>query len=114
MRVFVPGDSSALSMGADAVARAIAKAKPDLTIVRNGSRGMFWLEPLVDVETAKGRVAYGPVTADAVPGLIDAGFLEGKPHALCLGLTAEIPYLKRPVAGQGCARNRRRYRPLRW
>ena len=39
-------------------------------------------------------MAYGPVTADAVPGLIEAGFLEGKPHALCLGLTDEIPYLK--------------------
>ena len=88
MRVFVPGDSSALSMGADAVARAIARAKPDVTVVRNGSRGMFWLEPLVEVETPAGRVAYGPVTVDAVQGLIDAGFLEGKPHVLCLGLTA--------------------------
>ncbi len=54
---------------------------------------MFWLEPLVEVETPQGRVAYGPVTADSVAGLFDAGFLEGKPHALCLGLTEEIPYL---------------------
>src|SRR5665213_745226 len=82
-------------MGADAVARAISRARPDVSVVRNGSRGMFWLEPLVEVETAKGRVAYGPVTADAVPGLIDAGFLDGKPPALCLELTEEIPYLKR-------------------
>ena len=64
-------------------------------MVRNGSRGMFWLEPLVEVETAQGRIAYGPVTAEAVPGLLDAGFLEGKSHALCLGPTEEIPYLKR-------------------
>jgi formate dehydrogenase iron-sulfur subunit len=90
---------AALSVGADAVARAIteqvAARRLDVTVVRNGSRGMFWLEPLVEVETAKGRVAYGPVTAEAVPGLFEAGFLEGKAHALCLGPTEEIPYLKK-------------------
>ena len=99
MKVFVPGDMAALSVGADAVARAIteqvAARRLDVTIVRNGSRGMFWLEPLVEVETPKGRMAYGPVTAEAVPGLFDAGFLDGKPHALCLGLTEEIPFLKK-------------------
>jgi formate dehydrogenase iron-sulfur subunit len=94
VKVYIPCDSSALSMGADAVARAIAQRGRDITIVRNGSRGMFWLEPLVEVETPRGRVAYGPVNVDAVPGLFEAGFLEGKPHALCLGLTEEIPYLK--------------------
>jgi formate dehydrogenase iron-sulfur subunit len=90
---------AALSVGADAVARAIteqvAARRLDVTVVRNGSRGLFWLEPLVEVETAKGRIAYGPVTADAVPGLFEAGFLEGKTHALCLGPTEEIPYLKK-------------------
>src|SRR5262245_12935124 len=98
-KVFVPCDMAALSVGADAVARAIseqvAARRLDVTIVRNGSRGMFWLEPLVEVETSKGRIAYGPVTAESVPGLFDAGFLDGKPHALCLGITEEIPYLKR-------------------
>ena len=98
--IYVPCDAAALSVGADAVARAIARADRGarcwmLTVVRNGSRGMFWLEPLVEVETPQGRVAYGPVTAGAVAGLFDAGFLDGKPHALCLGLTEEIPYLKR-------------------
>ncbi len=90
---------AALSVGADAVARAIteqvATRRLDVTLVRNGSRGMFWLEPLVEVETAKGRIAYGPVSADAVASLFDAGFLEGKAHALCLGPTEEIPYLKK-------------------
>jgi formate dehydrogenase iron-sulfur subunit len=99
VKVFVPCDMAALSVGADAVARAISEQvavrRADVTIVRNGSRGMFWLEPLVEVETAKGRVAYGPVTAEAVPGLFDAGFLDGKSHALCLGPTEEIPYLKK-------------------
>jgi formate dehydrogenase iron-sulfur subunit len=97
-KIFVPCDSAAVSVGSNAVARAIseqiAARHLDLTVVRNGSRGMFWLEPLVEVETPKGRIAYGPVTADAVSGLFDAGLQDGKTHALCLGPTEEIPYLK--------------------
>ena len=66
-KIFVPCDSAALSVGADAVARAIAEQIAarhlDLVVVRNGSRGLFWLEPMVEVETPKGRVAYGPVTS---------------------------------------------------
>ena len=98
-RIYVPGDAAAVSVGADAVARAVAdqirSRQMTEAVVRNGSRGLFWLEPMVEVETERGRVAYGPVTVEAVPGLFDAGFLEGKAHALCLGLTEEIPYLKR-------------------
>jgi formate dehydrogenase iron-sulfur subunit len=98
-RVYVPRDASALSLGADAVAAAIAaeaqRRGVELTLVRNGSRGLFWLEPLVEVETLTGRVGYGPVRAQDVPGLFDAGFLDGGKHPLALGLTAEIPYLKR-------------------
>ena len=64
-RVYMPRDAGALSVGAEAVARAIAaeaaiRGMP-LTVVRNGSRGLYWLEPLVEVETPAGRVAYGPV-----------------------------------------------------
>ena len=100
MKIYVPCDSSALSVGADAVARAIsseisARKLSDVTVVRNGSRGLFWLEPLVEVETAGGRVAYGPVTPGVVAELFGAGWLEGKPHALGLGFTEEIEYLKR-------------------
>ena len=97
--VYVPCDAAALSVGADEVAAAIAteakKLKLDVKIVRNGSRGMLFLEPLVEVETAKGRVAYGPVAAGDVPGLFAAGFLDGKGHKLAHGLTEEIPYFKR-------------------
>src|SRR5271169_564239 len=99
LKIYVPGDAAALSVGAEAVAKAmadqIASRRLDATVVRNGSRGMFWLEPLVEVETPRGRIAYGPVTADEVPGLFDAGFLDGKPHRLHLGVTDEIPYMKR-------------------
>ena len=97
--VYIPGDAAAVAMGADAVARAVvdqAKARRvDVSIVRNGSRGLFWLEPLLEVVTPQGRIAYGPIAADAVDGLFDAGFLSGKPHSTCLGLTENIPYLKR-------------------
>ena len=64
-------------------------------MVRNGSRGLYWLEPLVEVETPAGRTAYGPVSVADVPGLFDGGLLQGKWHSLALGLTEEIPYLKR-------------------
>src|SRR5579863_9895887 len=99
MRIYVPGDMAAISAGADAVARAISREISvrglDLSVIRNGSRGMFWLEPLVEVGTPQGRIAYGPVSSDAVPGLFEAGFLEGKPHVACLGVTDEIDWLKR-------------------
>src|SRR5579863_8543729 len=98
VKVYVPCDAAAVSVGADAVAKAIAEQiasrRGDVSLIRNGSRGMFWLEPLVEVETPGGRVAYGPVSADTVPSLFDSGFLEGKPHKLFLGLTEEIPFLK--------------------
>jgi formate dehydrogenase iron-sulfur subunit len=102
--VFIPRDASARSVGADEVARAVAEraaARGDaIEIVRNGSRGLFWLEPLVEVTTDRhgggdrGRVAYGPVAPDDVSGLFDAGFLRGDAHPLCLGPTEEITYLK--------------------
>src|SRR5579863_577370 len=98
IRVFVPRDSAALSVGAEGVARAIASEASsrgiEINLVRTGSRGMFWMEPLVEVETPDGRIAYGPVSRESVAGLFDAGFLEGKPHVTRLGLTDEIPFLK--------------------
>jgi formate dehydrogenase iron-sulfur subunit len=97
--VFVPRDSAALSLGAEGVARRIAsegaRRKVELNVVRNGSRGMFWLEPLVEVATAGGRFAYGPVSPSDVPSLFDCGFLSGGAHRLSLGPIEEIGYLKR-------------------
>ena len=96
--IFVPRDAAAVALGADKVAAAIATEIAnrglDARIVRNGSRGMFWLEPLVEVRTERGRIAYGPVKASDVGGLFDAGFLTGGDHPLCLGLTKEIPFLR--------------------
>lgn len=96
--VYVPRDSTAIALGANDVAIAIvaeaAKRKIDIKLVRNGSRGIFWLEPLVEVATAAGRIAYGPVMPEDVASLFDADFLHGGAHALAQGLTEEIPYLK--------------------
>jgi formate dehydrogenase iron-sulfur subunit len=98
MRIFVPRDAAAISVGADEVAAALeqAAAKHDLpvTIVRTGSRGLMWLEPMVEVATVKGRVAYGPVSVADVPSLFDAMASNGQ-HALRLGVADEIPWLKR-------------------
>lgn len=98
IRVYVPRDSTALALGANEVADAIvaqaAAQGSTIQLVRNGSRGMFWLEPLVEVETASGRIAYGPVTTDDVASLFAAGFLQGGSHALALGKTDDIPFLK--------------------
>jgi formate dehydrogenase iron-sulfur subunit len=98
IRIFVPRDSAALALGADAVAQAIlagaARRNIDVELVRNGSRGMLWLEPLVEVQTEKGRVAYGSVSPADVRALFDADFVHGGKHKLGLGLTEELAYLK--------------------
>ena len=102
IKVFVPTDATACALGADEVATAIvAEAKSrsiDIELVRNGSRGMFWLEPLIEVESPDGRFGFGPVSVNEVPGLFEAGFYEGKHELkssdLAVGLTEEIPYLK--------------------
>ena len=96
--VYVPRDSSAVSLGADAVAGAIrseaASRKLDVKIVRNGSRGMFSHEPMVEVTVGAERIAYGPVGAGDVASLFDSNFLDGREHPLRLGIAGEIPWLK--------------------
>ena len=98
-RVFIPCDSSALALGADALAASIAQEAARrgiaLEVVRNGSRGLLWLEPLVEVDTPQGRVGYANVDIADVASLFDAGFIEGRAHPHCVGLVDEIPYLKK-------------------
>ena len=104
VKVYVPIDSTALSLGAERTAKAIVKVAAarglDIQLVRNGSRGLFWLEPLVEVETAQGRVAFGPVLPADVPALFNANFLDAlsaaaQAHPLYLGLTDELAWLKK-------------------
>lgn len=92
MKIYVPMDSAARALGADEVAEKIAQEVKsrgiDAQIIRNGTRGMVWLEPLVEIDRGQGRIGYGPVTPQDVPALLD-GSLEN------LGPVAEIPFFAR-------------------
>jgi len=108
-RIYLPRDAAAVALGADetavALQAALAQAGAPHELVRNGSRGLLWLEPLLEVATAAGRMAFGPVTPEAVPGLVAAGLLDTRAdaplpaalaaHPLHQGLTDEHPYFKR-------------------
>src|SRR3546814_9650068 len=97
-RLFIPRDAAALAVGVEKVAKAIqaeaAKRGQTVEIVRTGSRGLFWLEPLIEVETPAGRIGYGPLKAADVPGLFEAGWLGGAAHPLRIGRPEDLPYLK--------------------
>ncbi|MEX2125404.1 MAG: NADH-quinone oxidoreductase subunit NuoF [Woeseia sp.] len=99
MKIFVPRETAALSMGADeVVAEMLAQGRlhgRDIELVRNGSWGMSWLEPLAEVIVNGERVAYGPVAADDVASLFQADFLSGGQHPLKMGATSAIPYLEK-------------------
>ena len=96
VKVYVPADASALSVGAEAVAAAIvaaaAMSATGVQIIRNGTRGLLWLEPMIEVQTSAGRIAYGPVTPESVPGLFSSGFLSGGAHPLRLGPVQGLAY----------------------
>src|SRR5687768_14655368 len=85
-------------MGAEAVAGALAREAGargiDLDLVRTGSRGMYWLEPLVEVDTAAGRIGYGPVRVTDVPDILAAVLRDGS-HRLNLGRVESVPYFAR-------------------
>ena len=97
-RIYISRDSGALAVGAESVAKRFEREATerglDLEIVRTGSRGMYWLEPLVEVETDQGRVGYGPVKASEVGTLIDEGILAAKSHKKCIGVVDEYPWFK--------------------
>jgi formate dehydrogenase iron-sulfur subunit len=99
LRVFIPCDAGALAVGADDVAAALRQAATDraidLEIVRTGTRGLYWLEPLVEVVAPSGRVAYGPMMPADVAGVLDAMLGDDGAHPLRLGIADDIPWLKR-------------------
>jgi formate dehydrogenase iron-sulfur subunit len=92
--VYVPNETTAVSLGANDVAAKIS-ALDGATVLRNGSWGACWLEPLVEVVVGNERIAYGPVTPEDVDSLVAADFLHGGDHGLRLGPISEIPYLIR-------------------
>ncbi len=99
LRVFVPRDAGALAVGADEVATALQQAavarQIDLELVRTGSRGLYWLEPLVEVGTSEGRVGFGPMAPADAASVLDAALGADGLHPLQLGFTEHIPWLKR-------------------
>src|SRR2546429_3093934 len=96
--VYVPGDAGALSLGAGEVARAIAeeaaRRRAAVKVVRNGSRGAYWLEPLIEMLTPPGRPAYRPLTTRDLAGPFNAGLLDGGSHAPSLRAPEAIPRLQ--------------------
>ena len=90
--VYVPRETAAVSLGAHEIAAKL-EAVDGINVIRNGSWGASWLEPMLEVVVGDERIAYGPVSVDDVDGLLEAGFLEGGEHSLRLGPTADIPYL---------------------
>jgi formate dehydrogenase iron-sulfur subunit len=97
VKVYVSRDAAALALGADETTEALREAAKgkgvDLQVVRVGSRGMVWLEPLVEVEVGGERIGYGPVNAADVPSLVEAGLFRGALHVLRLGVVDKLPYI---------------------
>lgn len=98
LHIYIPADAAAVALDADSVAAALqaaaARRGVDITLTRTGSRGLHWLEPLIEVATAKGRVGYGPAgVADAEAIL--AAAVDGSAHPLCVGVVEDLPFLKR-------------------
>ena len=98
MKIFVPRDATAVAVGADEVVAAFEQIAEQrglpIEIVRTGSRGLHWLEPMVEVATLKGRFAYGPVSSEDVASVFESMTSNG-PHPLRLGVADELPWLKR-------------------
>jgi formate dehydrogenase iron-sulfur subunit len=98
MQIFISRDAGAVAVGADEVASMLEQAAGErgvaVEIVRTGSRGLYWLEPMLEVATPQGRIAFGPVTEAEIVAVFDAMIVDG-PHPLRLGVTDEIPWLKR-------------------
>ncbi len=97
-RLYLPCDSLARAVGADEVAVALATRAQEhnlpLDLQRTSSRGLYWLEPLLEMDTPQGRIGFGPLTAADVPSLLDALQGELSAHPLALGLVEQLPYLK--------------------
>ncbi|MFK8047567.1 MAG: formate dehydrogenase beta subunit [Halioglobus sp.] len=95
-RVYVPSDSTARSLGADEIATAIGTLPLEVEIIRNGSRGMFWMEPLIEIETDAGRIGFANVDADDIAELFGNGIPQ-QSHPQCVGLLEQLGYLQQQI-----------------
>jgi formate dehydrogenase iron-sulfur subunit len=97
--IYLPCDTTANAKGANQIASLIEqiaeKNSININIVRNSSRGLYWLEPLIEIDSPLGRIGFGPVMEADVEELFKQQFYQDKQqHPLCLGLIEEIPFLK--------------------
>ncbi|MFU8836490.1 MAG: NADH-ubiquinone oxidoreductase-F iron-sulfur binding region domain-containing protein [Roseovarius sp.] len=89
MKIYIPMDSAAKALGVEEVATAIRTAAPEAEIIRTGTRGMIWLEPLVEVEIDGERHGYGPATVGDVAGILDGSSVKA------LGPVADLDWMRR-------------------
>ena len=99
MNLFISSDSSSIAAGADEVCEALEQelSRQDLraTVVRTGSRGAYFLEPLIEVETPEGRIAYANVSPGDIPELLRGGLLNGRAiRPFYRGPVSDIPFFK--------------------
>jgi formate dehydrogenase iron-sulfur subunit len=92
MIIYIPCDSSSISVGAENIKNIISDHLPEAKIKRTGSYGLYWLEPMIEVEKDNRRIAYGPLDNNSIIELIKCDFSEQ--HSLCLGPTHSIDKLK--------------------
>ncbi len=102
INIFVPQDTTSLALGSDEIASLLIESMSsrglDVKLIRNGSRGMFWLEPLLEIESEGDRFGFGPVTVSDVSSIIDVledshSDLKNIAHPLFLGRIENIEYL---------------------
>lgn len=101
-RIFLPRDAAALGVGANDIASALEGALRDadsnFELIRTGSRGMLWLEPLLELEQDGIRYGFGPLIPADIPQLIEAGVLTSPTelsHPKALGPVEELDWMKR-------------------
>ncbi len=88
MNIFVPKDFGACALGSDAIAQQLRSLGAN--VKRNGSRGLYWLEPMIEIETEAGRIAFGPMSLDDVEDIT----LLDQTHEKFLGRIDDIPEIK--------------------
>ena len=90
MRVFIPQDSISIALGADLIAKKIAQSGHE--IIRNSSRGLHFLEILIEVEIDGARHGFGPISTNEIEDLIASNF--AKSHPKYLGIVDELKLIK--------------------
>ena len=92
-KFYISKDALSESLGSNEVAKKLESHQQDSELIRTGSRGMFWLEPLLEIDTKIGRVGFGPITENDVDDIIKLNESDLKNHKNYLGVIDDIPFL---------------------